>query len=263
MTSPPDPTEQRYLDELLAAMRGPCEATFPASPDADALPELRFPSDAPSAPSPPFLSKRFEKEFRATLLIHHYFLRAPLARTSFDAAFVRAARAGGHEIREAPEGQRFWDVEMDGLRISLKSTAAKNPRVGTLHISKLCEAAWIQDARSASHREEKTKQLFAEYTATVHAIIQLRLFKKKALYEMVRIPTSVLAQVADVPRVKFAPEGPSIGIPIGQDPPDFTLKLDRSDAKVTLANIDKSVCTVEGTWRLVQERVAPNRTKQE
>ncbi len=257
MTSPPDPTEQKYLDELLAAMRGPCEATFPASPDADALPELRFPTDAPSAPPPPFLSKRFEKEFRTTLLIHHYFLRAPLAMTSFDAAFVRAARAGGHEIRKAPEGQRFWDVEMDGLRISLKSTAAKNLRVGTLHISKLCEAAWIQDARSASHREEKTKQLFAEYTATVHAIIQLRLFKKKGLYEMVRIPTSVLAQVADVPRVKFAPEGPSIGIPIGQDPPDFTLKLDRSDAKVTLANIDKRVCTVEGTWRLGQGRVTP------
>ena len=221
MTSPPDPTEQRYLDELLAAMRGPCEAAFPATPDAETTPELRFPSDATSAPRVPFLSKRFEKEFRTTLLIHHYFLRAPLATNSFEAAFVRAARAGSHEIRKAPEGQRFWDVEMDGLRISLKSTAAADLRVQSLHISKLCEAAWIQDARSASHREENTKRLFAEYTATVDAIIQLRLFKKKAFYEMVRIPTSVLAQVADVPRAKFAPEGPSIGIPIGQDPPGY------------------------------------------
>lgn len=250
MTNPPDSTEKRYLDELLAAMRGPCEATFPVSPVADTLPELRFPSDTPSAPTPPFLSERFEKEFRTTLLIHHYFLKAPLATNSFEAAFVRAADAGGHEIRKAPEGQRFWDVELDGQRISLKSTAAKDLRVGSLHISKLCEAAWIQDARSASHREKNTKRLFAEYTATVVAIIQLRLFKKKALYEMVRIPTSVLAQVADVPRVKFAPEGPSIGIPVGQDPPDFTLKLDRSDAKVTLTKIDKSVCAVDGIWRL-------------
>ena len=140
MTSPPDPTEQRYLDELLAAMRGPCEAAFPATPDAETTPELRFPSDATSAPRVPFLSKRFEKEFRTTLLIHHYFLRAPLATNSFEAAFVRAARAGGHEIRKAPEGQRFWDVEMDGLRISLKSTAAADLRVQSLHISKLCEA---------------------------------------------------------------------------------------------------------------------------
>ena len=130
MTSPPDSTEHRYLDELLAAMRGPCEATFPASPVADTPPELRFPSDTPSAPTPPFLSKRFEREFRTMLLVHHYFLKAPLATNSFEAAFVRAARAGGHKIRKAPEGQRFWDVEMDGQRISLKSTAAKDLRVG-------------------------------------------------------------------------------------------------------------------------------------
>ena len=250
MTSPPDPTEQRYLDQLLAAMRGPCETAFPASPGAETPSEPRIVSDAATIPRLPFLSNQFEKEFRTTLLIHHYFLKAPLATNSFEAAFVRAARAGGHKIRKAPDGQRFWDVEMDGRRISLKSTAAANLRVGTLHISKLCEAAWIQDARSAAYREERTKRLFAEYTTQVDAIIQLRLFRKKALYEMVRIPTSVLAQVADVPRVKFAPDGPSIGIPIGQDPPDFTLKLDRSDAKITLANIDKRVCTVEGTWQL-------------
>ncbi len=253
MTTPPDSTEQRYLDELLAAMRGPCETTFPTSPDAETqAAELGFPSDPTFASPSPFLSPRFEKEFRTTLLIHDYFLRAPLATNSFEAAFVRAAHAAGHDIRKAPDGQRFWDVEMDGLRISLKSTAAANLRVGSLHISKLCEAAWIQDARSAAHREDKTKRLFEEYTAAVGAIIQLRLFKKKAFYEMVRIPTSLLAQVADVPRSKFAPEGPSIGIPVGQDPPDFTLKLDRSDAKVTLANIDKRVCSVVGTWQLAR-----------
>ena len=232
-------------------MRGPCEATFPVSPVADTLPELRFPSDTPlwlqprhSSASGSRRSSERHCSFTTT------FSKPPLATNSFEAAFVRAADAGGHEIRKAPEGQRFWDVELDGQRISLKSTAAKDLRVGSLHISKLCEAAWIQDARSASHREKNTKRLFAEYTATVVAIIQLRLFKKKALYEMVRIPTSVLAQVADVPRVKFAPEGPSIGIPVGQDPPDFTLKLDRSDAKVTLTKIDKSVCAVDGIWRL-------------
>jgi hypothetical protein len=36
----------------------------------------------------------FANEFRATLLIHHYFLRAPLATSSFDAAFIRAAERG-------------------------------------------------------------------------------------------------------------------------------------------------------------------------
>ena len=31
---------------------------------------------------------------------------------------------------------------------------------------------------------------------------------------------------------------------------DFTLKLDRSDAKITLANINKGVCSVLATWQL-------------
>ena len=214
-------------------MRGPCETDFPAAS--------------------PIMSEDFVREFQATLLIHHYFLKAPLATNSFEAAFVRAARAAGHEVVPAPDGQRFWDVEIDGRKISLKSTAAASLRVGTLHISKLCEAAWIQDMRSASLREEATKELFADYTSIVDSIIQLRLFKKKALYELVEIPTALLAQVADVPRAEFAPDGPTIGIPVGKNPPDFTLKLDRSDAKITLANINKEVCSVLGNWQLAQD----------
>lgn len=225
-----DAAEQRYVEELLSAIRGPCEAKFP---DAS-----------------PLVTEVFAREFRATLIIHHYFLKAPLATSSFEAAFIRAARAAGYAVNPAPDGQRFWDVEIDGRRISLKSTAPAKLSVGSLHISKLCEAAWIQDVRGAAAREDATKRLFAEYTGAVDSIIQLRRFRKRAFYEMVEIPTRLLAQVADVPRAEFAPDGPTIGIPVGKDPPDFTLKLDRSDAKVTLANINKAVCTVLGTWQL-------------
>lgn len=230
MTTPPNPTEQRYLDDLLTAMRGACQATVPT------------PSMSVAA--------HFATEFEPTLLIHHYFLRAPLATHSFEAAFIRAARAAGHEVTPAPDGHRFWDVNVDGKNISLKSTAAADLRVGKLHISKLCEAAWIQDVRGSAQREEATKELFDQYTVAVDSIIQLRLFKKKALYELVEIPTSLLTQVADVPRSEFAPDGPRIGIPVGKTPPDFTLTLDRSDAKITLANINKAVCSVIATWQL-------------
>ena len=232
-------------------MRGPCEAKFVRfAPVPDPPAETRLAPRVKLAPRSPLVSDRFEKEFRTTLLIHHYFLRAPLAMNSFDAAFIRAARAADLDILEAPDGQRFWDVEVAGRKISLKSTAAASLRARSLHISKLCEAAWIQDARTATQRERDTKRLFEKYIKTVDAIIQLRLFKKKAFYEMVEIPTVLFTKVGDVPRTEFAPDGPSIGIPIGQDPPDFTLKLDRSDAKITLANISKSVCRVLGTWQL-------------
>ena len=198
---PPGPTstEQRHLDDLLSAMRGPCvEELGPTSS----------------------ISQRFADEFRTTLLIHHYFLNAPLATSSFEAAFVRAAEAAGHTVTPAPDGNRFWDVDVDGRRISLKSTAPKVLSLDRLHISKLCEAAWIQDVRSAAAREQETKQLFASYTGTVDSIIQLRLFKRKAMYELVEVPVAMLKQVASVPRAHFSADGPTIGIPIGADSPD-------------------------------------------
>jgi Type II site-specific deoxyribonuclease len=196
------------------------------------------------------LSAEFAQEFRAAISIHHYYLRSTLGTNFFEAAFIKAATAAGQHVKVAPDGCRFWDIELDGKKISLKSTAAASMRVGKLHISKLCEAAWIQDVRGAAPREEATKHLFAEYTSLVDSIVQLRYFRESCTYEMVQISSELLRKVADVPRAEFSPDGPSIGIPIGQIPPDFTLKLDRSDAKITLANINKDVCHVLGTWQL-------------
>lgn len=225
----PTATERRYLDQLLAAMRGPCDENFSGGET---------------------LSEEFAREFRTTLLIHHYFLKAPLATSSFEAAFLRAAQMAGYAVTPAPDGYRFWDIDLDGRKISLKTSSALNLRPGSLHISKLCEAAWIQDMRGAAQREEATKRLFSEYTDSVDSIIQFRFFRNISFYEMVQIPTSLLRQVEHVPRIAFAPDGPTIGIPVGQNPPDFKLKLDRSDAKITLSNINKQACVVLGSWQL-------------
>lgn len=170
MTVPPDATEQRYLDELLSAMRGPCDAAFPAASD--------------------FVSENFAREFRATLLIHHYFLKAPLATNSFEAAFIRAAQAAGHKIKPAPDGQRFWDVEMDGKKISLKSTAAASLREQTLHISKLTEAAWIQDMRGAAQREEETKNFLPNMSAPSIASFSFAYSRKKPSMNLWKYPLS-------------------------------------------------------------------------
>lgn len=224
-----DSVEARYLDELLGAIRHECTTRF-------------NPVD--------YFGPGAERDFRATLLVHHCFLKSPLATSSFEAAFKRAVHVDGHDVQDANEGQRFWDVVVNGKHLSLKTTAASNLREGTLHISKLCEAAWIQDMRSAAMREERTKSLFREYADTVDAIIQLRLFRKQNKYELVEIPGALFEQVADVPRAEFNADGPSINIPVGKEPPDFMLKLDRSDAKVTIGKINKDVCRVIGVWKI-------------
>ncbi len=47
---------------------------------------------------------------------------------------------------------------------------------GSAHISKLTEAAWIQDVRSARARRQRLLELFRDYRAAVDAIVMLRAF---------------------------------------------------------------------------------------
>lgn len=192
----------------------------------------------------------FEGEFRSKLLTHHCFMGTPLFQEGFEAAFISGCLQAGLNTEKAPEGQRFWDVIVDGKKISLKSTKAKNLRKDILHISKLTEAAWIQDCRTAKKRKDHTVQLFNEYISEVNSIIQLRYFKKQKLYELVEFPVVLFKQIADVDLDYFNADGPTINIPIGKIPPDFTLKIDRSDAKITIANINKDICIVHGTWQI-------------
>jgi len=222
--------EERRLKEFIDALRTPCKTQM--------HPDSHWNSD------------EFESEFRSKLLTHHCFMGSPLFQESFDSAFMAACLRAGHRVEEAPPGKRFWDVMVDGRRISLKSTKAKSLRRNTLHISKLTEAAWIQDCRTAAKRQQSTQRLFREYGEEVDAIVQLRYFASLALYELVEIPVSLFSQVLDVGRTHYAADGPTINIPIGKEPPDFTLKLDRSDAKITIANINKELCLVHGTWQL-------------
>lgn len=220
--------EERRLQEFITALRVPC------------MVERGVDSWV--------CNSEFESEFRSKLLTHHCFMGSPLFQESFDSAFKSACAYAGLEVIPAPDGQRFWDATIAGRKISLKSTKAKVLREDRLHISKLTEAAWIQDCRTAKKRRDETIGLFEEYCAQVDAIIQLRYFIQSRKYELVEVPVLLFRQVLSVDQSHFASDGPTINIPIGQHPPDFTLKLDRSDAKITIANINKSLCIVHGTW---------------
>lgn len=224
------PAEERRLKEFIGALRTKCSVEMNANS--------------------PFHTNLFENEFRSKLLTHHCFMGSPLFQESFDSAFIAACSHADHTVEKAPDGQRFWDVSIDGKRISLKSSKAKNLRQKNLHISKLTEAAWIQDCRTATKRRENTRRLFTEYCDEVDAIIQLRYFHALKRYELVEIPVHLFSQIMHVGLKHFSADGPTINIPVGKNPPDFTLKLDRSDAKITLANINKQLCMVHGVWQL-------------
>ena len=189
------PVEERRVSEFLAALRSPCEVVR----NKDST----------------LVSGEFENEFRSRLLANHCFIGSPLFQESFDSAFMAASEFAGYEVARAPDGQRFWDLRVNGKKISLKSSKAKSLKPNTLHISKLTEAAWIQDCRTAAKRQELTLKLFNDYTHEVDSILQLRYFQANSFYELVEIPVQLFAQIKTVDRSLFAADGPSIDIPVG------------------------------------------------
>lgn len=151
-------TEKRRMGELLEALRTSVESDV--------------------HPTSWLVDEQFADEFESRLLAQHIFMKSVVAQDSFDAAFIASARVAGRKVTPAPDGQRFWDVEVDGLKISLKSSKAKSLKHEKLHISKLTEAAWIQDCRTARMRMERVQNLFKEYVEIVSSIIQLRFFRE-------------------------------------------------------------------------------------
>lgn len=202
-------------------------------------------------PESKYVDESFAEEFRSRILTQHAFQSTPLFQDTFDAAFIAGLNAGGKKCESAPPGERFWDLKAGNSKISLKSTKEKNLNLNKLKISKLTEAAWIQDCRTAAMREEYTKNLFTQYISTVSTIFQLRYFSKKSYYELIEIPISLFKPILEVPREYFNSDGPTIDIPVGANPPFMKLKIDRSDAKITINAILKSHCIVHGTWELL------------
>jgi hypothetical protein len=202
----------------------------------------------------------FTAEFRARLQAHHATHTTPMDRLSFENAFLSASRAAGRQTTEAPSRTtRFFDARVDGEQIALKTEGAKSLKADALHISKLSEAAWIQDMRSARKRHEMTMNLLDAFLAAVQRIFVLRYYQSDAEphYELVEIPVGHFREVKKLPVSDFNSDAPRLKV---QDAtgPIMEFRLDRSDSKITVSKILKSRCIVHGDWRLTGLALTPD-----
>lgn len=199
--------------------------------------------------------------FGLTISVHHGTTTEPLGLVSFEVAFRNACEAVGWTVDEPGSAtQRFVDMTVqagDGeeRKLSLKSTAAQRMSETTAHISKLTEAAWIQDVRSARARRDHTLDLFRQYRSAVDAIIMLRAFRPDrsaapTKYQLLEVPTEAFASLEDTPVDAFAADGPTIDCAYQGDPAAARISLDRSDAKITVKQIKLSACTLHAEWHL-------------
>lgn len=194
--------------------------------------------------------------FGLALSVHHGSTTEPLGLTTFETVFRNACRAANWTIDESGSAtQRFVDLTVaigrePERRLSLKSTAAKNLSETTAHISKLTEAAWVQDARTPRDRRERVRRLFREYRQAVDAIMMLRAFRKEGVphrYQLLEIPTRLFASAQEAPLAAFQSDAPSISCEIDGELA-AVIAIDRSDAKITVKRIRLSACTVHAEW---------------
>ena len=197
--------------------------------------------------------------FGLALSVHHGATTEPLGLTSFETVFRNACRYMNWSVE--PPGsatQRFVDLTVrvnDGSvrRLSLKSTAARKLSPSAVHISKLTEAAWIQDTRTPRDRRRETRELFRSYQQAVSSIIMLRAFRDKAdgvprLYQLVEIPVGIFDSIQQAPLKDFERDAPVITCRIGNEGV-ARVAIDRSDAKITVRGIQLSACTVHAEWQ--------------
>lgn len=190
--------------------------------------------------------------FLALLRVHHGLSPEPLGTLQFETAFNDACTVAGWVVDPAAGAtNRFYDtvIRKNGTSkvLSLKSTSAKGIRRDLVEISKLTEAAWIQDTRRINDRRDSIVDLFKRYRDSTDSIVILRAFREDdgILYQLVEIPTELFAAVDNL-SVEDAQRGT---IPFPSDTPVFKVGIDRSDAKVKLsARIDALV--IHGEWKI-------------
>ena len=195
--------------------------------------------------------------FGLALSVHHGATPEPLAQTAFEAVFRNACEYVRWPID--PPGsltQRFVDVTVEAggetRKLSLKSTAERKLSETSVKISKLTEAAWIQDVRTPRDRRDRILELFRQYREAVDAILMLRAFRQGAdmpprRYQLVEIPGRVFDSLQEASLRDFERDAPVIECRVGGKPVAH-VAVDRSDAKITVRRIQLSACTVHAEW---------------
>ena len=201
-------------------------------------------------------SRPWMEYFGLALSVHHSATTQPLKETAFEQVFRNACENAEWDLE--PPGsatQRFIDLTVSNGRhwtrkLSLKSTAAKSIRERSAHISKLTEAAWIQDTRRPRDRRQRFIELFREYRAAVDAIVMLRAFHTNDVpnrYQLIEIPATIFESIDTEPLTSFESEAPKITCTTNGRTA-AVVAVDRSDAKLTVRSIQLSACTVHAEW---------------
>ncbi len=206
----------------------------------------------------------FRINFRNRLLLHHAANESKLTKKAFEYAFRAASAAAGRSaVIVDSQTNPGTDVVVDGESFSLKTEAARSLRANFITISKLSEGRWIQQCGSTEELAEATVARVPSHLLQYDRILTLRarnLAAASVLYDLVEIPRSVLLNVQNLKADDFSPrtaQGGSTASVSVDGQRAFTLRLDGSDGKVTISNLDIGLCLRHCSWAVPTVAPAP------
>lgn len=205
-------------------------------------------------PQSDLITRQVLEDFGDALRIHHVFSAEALSKDRFEYTLERVLVGCGIPACRAPKGNPGHDLTIKNTRVSLKTQADKNIKIGSIHISKFMElgkGAWtdkIEDIQGLLLR-------FLEHMKKYQRIFTLRRLRDvhNEVYELVEIPKLLLekaqyGKISIMDNSKQTPK-PAYCNVYEENTLEFRLYFDGgTERKLQIKDLKKDLCMVHATW---------------
>lgn len=205
------------------------------------------------------LSKADYEYFGTRLAAHHAYSSKMLKKENFEHILEQTFRRSGASIRpQLGMTVRGADLGVGDINLSLKTEAAQGLRRGYITISKLMEAAWIKQITSTSDIPHFISEKVMPHFENYDQIYTLRSYidpdrDGNIRYDLHEIPKSLLEMIGGLRPEDFSTPTPtrttSAAVSI-DGTRAFVFRLDGSDDKLTINNLDVRLCPMNAWWSL-------------
>ncbi len=206
-----------------------------------------------------FLLPEAYEYFAMRLAAHHAYSASVLKKENFEHILEAAfARTGTPTKRPNSMTLRGADLTVGNTTLSLKTEAARNLSAKFITISKLMEAAWIKQTTSADDVPAYIASMVMPHFENYDRIFMLRSYPDRerngfVRYDLREIPKDILEAVGSLTGGDF--KTPTRTRTTSADVRvngrrAFRFRLDGSDDKLTINNLDVDLCPLHAWWSL-------------